>query len=58
MKKHVQINLIIEDGKVIDMEAITNSVNRVEYVQEWEENPMKKIEVLQALHDIVDEHMK
>lgn len=55
---NLQINISIKDNKAVEMELIIDGINRVEYVQEWEEKPMKKIEVLQELHNIIDDFMK
>ena len=58
MRKHLQINLIIEDGKAVGMEAVVDGIERVQFVQEFEKDPMKKIEVLQAMHELADRYME
>lgn len=32
MKKYIQFNLIIEDNKVIDLDMITDNINRTEFI--------------------------
>ena len=57
-RKHLEINLIIEDGKVIAMDTVEDTFHRVEYVGEYEEERLKKIDVLQIFHSIADEHLE
>ena len=58
MRRQLQINLIIEDGKAVGMEAIVDGMEKIQFVQELEKDPMKKIEVLQAMHELADKYME
>lgn len=57
-KKQLQINLTIEDNRVIAMDYTEDTFHRVSYLEEYEEEKLRKIEVLQILHSIIDEYMK
>lgn len=48
MKKHITINLIIEDGKVIDMDLIDN-YGRTEFVADGIDEPITIVEALEEI---------
>ena len=53
MKKRVNINLIIEDGKVVDFEILENG-SRTEFVLDEVDEPIDKKETL----DIIKEELE
>lgn len=51
MKTYKSINLIIKEGKIVAMDIVNNSLERTEYLAEWEEDIMSVEEVLQAIKE-------
>ena len=54
-KTYVTINLTIEDGKVLDMDIIKDSIYRTEFAVDEIDEPMSKAEVITEIKEYLKE---